>query len=388
MKLAVLIHQSSEMYGSDKVLLLLAQGLLAHGEFRPIVILPQTGPLLDALVSAGIEVHLAEVAKVSRAAFTPLGILRLVKQIWQGVRDLDRISRGRDFSIVHSNTLAVLSGAVWSRLRRKRHLWHVHEILLSPLLVRKVFPFLVRMSADRVMSNSTETERWLLAEQPALAGRSVVAFNGLPEVVPPPPDVVRDFRATIGADEGTLVVTLAGRINRMKGHRLLIAAVKELQRRDAIDGLHFVVVGGPAPGLEHLPAEVQADVRAAGLEDNFSFLPFVDNIWPVWFGTDIAVVPSTEPESFGMVAIEAMAAGVPVVAAAHGGLLDIVVDGETGLLFEPRDAIAFARVIEQLAGSEKLRRSLGTAGAQRQKELFSMTSQVTVTIETYRSMLA
>jgi glycosyltransferase involved in cell wall biosynthesis len=387
MSIVLFVHQSSEMYGSDKVLLLITQGLRTSGQFLPVVVLPSTGPLHEALLACGVEVHLGEVAKISRAMFSPVGMFRLVWKTFQAVRNLDRVTRGRSIAVVHSNTLAVLSGAVWALLRKKKHLWHVHEIILSPRLVSKVFPYLVNRLSDRVVSNSTLTERWLLSEQPTLAPRSVVVFNGLPLVKKPSEAAIRIFRGSVGAADGDVVVTLAGRINRMKGHALLLDAAAELKRRNLVGSLRFVIVGGPAPGLDELPAQLKAQAVSAGLADLCSFVPFVDDIWPVWFGTDIAVVPSTEPESFGMVAIEAMAAGAPVIAAGHGGVLDILVHEETGLLFAPRDVLALANAIERLVSDGELRKRLGVAGSRRQRELFSVENQVDQTTKVYKEMM-
>ena len=211
------IHQSAEMYGSDKVLLYLAQGLQSGGIFRPLVVLPEDGPLREALMAAGIEVHIAEVAKISRSVMKPTGLFRLSWAVLRCMRSLDRIVGNRQISLVHSNTLAVLSGAVWALLRRKPHLWHVHEIILSPKLVSKGYPWLVRLFSDYVMSNSTLTERWLLSEQPSLAPCSVVVFNGLPQVAKPSEDAIHAFRTLVGAVERDVIITLAGRINRWKG---------------------------------------------------------------------------------------------------------------------------------------------------------------------------
>ncbi|MBK7517654.1 MAG: glycosyltransferase family 4 protein [Betaproteobacteria bacterium] len=133
------------------------------------------------------------------------------------------------------------------------------------------------------------------------------------------------------------------------------------------------------PGQEAVRDRLRAQVAAAGLQDRVQFLPFVDDIWPVWRASDIGVVPSTEPEPFGMVAIEAMACSVPVVAAAHGGLLDIVDDEVTGLLFQPRDAAALADALARLAGDAALRARLGAAGAARQAQHFSLAAQVAQT---------
>lgn len=386
MKIILFVHQSSEMYGSDKVLLFLAQGLQLMGEFHPVVVLPQEGPLYDALLASNVEVHVGEVAKVSRAAFSPMGLIRLARQTLKAIRCLDTVVGGRPVDVVHSNTLAVLSGAVWALLQRKKHLWHVHEIILSPKLVSKAFPYLVKRLSDRVMSNSTLTEQWLLAEQPSLASRSVVVFNGLPSVVRPSEQAVLSFRESVGAENGDLVVTLAGRINRWKGQELLLEAATELKRRGHLGKLRFVIVGSAASGLEHLLGQLKAQAASAGFDERCSFVPFIDDIWPIWFGTDIAVVPSTEPEPFGMVAIEAMGAGVPVIAAGHGGLLDIVVHEETGLLFAPRSSSDLANAIYQLASNDALRARLGQAGAKRQVELFSVGSQVEHTSQVYREM--
>lgn len=387
MSVVLFVHQSAEMYGSDKVLLYLVQGLQARGDFQPVVVLPEDGPLHAALMMAGIEVHIAEVAKISRSVMTPAGLFRLARDVFKGVRALNCIVGNRKIALVHSNTLAVLSGAVWALLRRERHLWHVHEIILSPKLVSKLFPWLVRLLSDRVMSNSTVTERWLLSEQSSLASRSVVVFNGLPTLVRTSEDAILAFRASVGASEGDVVVTLAGRINRWKGQGLLIKAAAELKRRGKVASLRFVIVGDATPGLEALSDQLAEQVISLGLNEYFTFLPFLDDVWPMWFGTDIAVVPSTEPEPFGMVAIEAMAASVPVVAAGHGGLLDIVVDEKTGIIFSPRSASALADALERLSSDSALRRAFGAAGTKRQREHFSVESQIDRTVGVYKEVL-
>lgn len=385
--IVLLVHQSAEMYGSDKVLLFLAQGLLKNNAFVPVVVLPETGPLYTALTAAGVEVHVSPVAKISRSAMTPVGLIKLTWQTLKAVRGLDQVVRGRPVAVVHSNTLAVLSGAAWALLRRKQHLWHVHEIILKPKLVSRIFPYLVRLLSDKVMSNSTLTEKWLLSEQPTLASQSVVAFNGLPAIEQRSASAVLRFRSSVGAGADDIVITLAGRLNKWKGQELLLAAATELKRRGRAEALRVVIVGGPAPGLESLPVELKARAVTGGIDGFCTFVEFVEDIWPVWFGSDIAVVPSTEPEPFGMVAIEAMAAGVPVIAAAHGGLLDIVVHGETGLLFTPCNALSLADAIETLARDATLRKSLGGAGKLRQKSFFSVDSQVALTEKTYTEMV-
>jgi glycosyltransferase involved in cell wall biosynthesis len=381
------VHHAVDMYGSDKVLLYLASALKARGNFYPFVILPQRGLLFDALVRAGVEVRVSEVAKISRSVMSISGVGRLAGMVWRSVRALDRIVAKRPIALVHSNTLAVLGGAAWAWRRGVPHVWHVHEIILSPRLISRAFPLLVRAFSDRVMSNSTLTEAWLLKEQPRLGERSVVVFNGLPPVQVPAREAVAAFRARIGAAPDDIVVTLAGRLNSWKGQGLLIEAAGLLQGRGKLAHVRFAIVGDAVPGQEWLREQLIAQAANVGLTSRFCFVPFVDDIAPVWFASQVAVVPSTEPEPFGLVAIEAMAASLPVVAAAHGGLLDIVQHEKTGLLFEPRSAGALANALERLIADAALRQALGAEGARRQREVFSFTSQVEKIEQVYREML-
>jgi glycosyltransferase involved in cell wall biosynthesis len=386
MKLVLLVHQAAELYGSDKVLLYIAEGLLKGGRFWPVVVVPTDGPLVGALRALGVEVHISEVAKITRAAFTPRGLFRLAVQAWTATSGLDRLLAGRRVAVVHSNTLAVVAGAVFAWRRGAPHLWHVHEIIQSPRLVSRAYPRLVRWMADRVVSNSTLTEQWLLQEQPSLAQRSVVVFNGLPPQQPVQAQQAADFRQSLNLPPDSTLLVVAGRINSWKGQGLLLQALAQLKQNGQLGGLCLAIVGDTPPGQPQWLLQLQAQVAALGLSDVVRFVKFVDDIRPVWAAADIAVVPSTEPEPFGMVAIEAMAAGVPVVAAAHGGLLDIVVDGESGLLFTPRDADALAVALDRLNRSPEWRHTLGERGRFIQQQRFSAATQVTALEAVYAAM--
>lgn len=386
--LALLIHGSAEMYGADKVLLNLAAGIANSAEFKPVVVLHEEGPLRTALVALGVEVHVANVVKLTRAVYKPAALLALLRQFHAICRDLDCIAAGRQVGVVHSNTLAVLGGSVWAWRRRLPHLWHVHEIILKPLVARRALPRLAERLSQRVVSISAATEAWLLGEAPRLSSRSVVIFNGLPALPPEVPAASRAFRSQIGAGDDDVVVTVAGRLNHWKGQGLLIDAIALLSQEGRLGAVRLAIVGDVFAGHEDFKSKLVAQVRSLGLDGRVSFVPFVDDIYAVWRGSQIAVVPSIEPEPFGMVAIEAMACKLPVLAAAHGGLLDIVVDQVTGLLFEPTRVRALADALARLAGDASLRERLGANGAQRQRERFALSAQVAQFLSVYCELAA
>lgn len=384
MKNILFVHQSAEMYGSDKVLLYLVSGMAVRG-LNPIVLLPEEGPLLLELQKCGIETQVVPVTKLDRKTLSPKGLLRLPWSLYKSIVGINRAVAGRKIDLVYSNTLAVLGAAIWALLLRKPHVWHVHEILLSPTVVRKGFPWMVRLLADKAICNSTMTSNWLLAEQPRLAAKTVVIWNGQGPRPEPNRPATAQVRVQLGIAPDDLVVTLVGRINRWKGQALFIEAAN-LLRQNGFKNVHFLIVGSAVAGQENLVEDLRHKIAQSSVAAHVHILAFTHDVWSVWDASDIAVVPSTEPEPFGMVAIEAMASGKPVVVAAHGGLLDIVEDGVSGLQFEANSASKFAEAMEKLLLSADLRRQMGLAGKQRQEELFSLHSQVESTAKLLHAM--
>ena len=384
MKTILFVHQSAEMYGSDKMLLSLVDGL-DRSRFRAIVLLPSDGPLRDELSVRGITTHVVPVVKVSRASLSPRGLLQLPFEIMRSLKAISRLVRPEEVSVVHSNTLAVLSGAFWTRRYRIPHLWHVHEMIVHPRIAKRLFPLFLRLWADRVVSNSLATEKLLLEVVPVLKPRLETIWNGMDRIAPVNPGAAYEFRKSLSLQPGEQLVVLMGRINRLKGQNLLVDAAKRL-RDDGVTGVRYLIVGSAPKGQDHFLDALRENINASGMDDVVTVMGFQSDIWPIWDAADIAVVPSTEPESFGMVALEAMAASKPVIAAGHGGLLDIVVDGETGLLFKPGDAGDFARCLAKLFKDPELCRSMGAAACQRYQKSFSLRAYVSGFERVYSEM--
>lgn len=373
-KIILFVHQSADLYGSDRVLLALVSKL-DREKYHPIVLLPLDGPLVTELAIADIEYHVLPITCLSRATLSFLGLLCLPANLIKSIRAINHALKGRHIDLVHSNTLAVLSGAIWARYYRVRHVWHVHEIILQPKWVRKVYALLLSWFADCIICISQATKVNLLQDKPALDNKIQVVWNGFARGVNMDVDAVRQYRHSIDVRDDEVLVALVGRINRWKGQNLLVEAAELLWQQD-IRQVKFLIVGSAPDGQQNFLQTLQQNISESPAKQRFVLKSFTQDITLVWDACDIAVIPSTEPEPFGMVALEAMAASKPVIAANHGGLSEIVLQGETGLLVSPCDTLALALAIKQLAADNNLRRQMGESGLLRYRSEYTLDRHV------------
>lgn len=161
-------------------------------------------------------------------------------------------------------------------------------------------------------------------------------------------------------------VLFVGRIQPLKGLEVALRALALLPAFGVADA-RLVVVGGPS-GPEGAAefARIRALTGTLGLADSVVFVPPQPHeLLSTWFrAADCCVVPSRS-ESFGLVALEAAACGIPVVASAVGGLTTLVADGETGYLVERGDVAGFARRLGDVLGDRLHAATLGSAAAER-----------------------
>ena len=364
------IHQSAELYGSDKTVLLLLR-YIDRTKFFPVVILPNEGPLKIELEKENIKVVIAPVLKLYRKIFTPKNILKFIKDIKKGIETLDALNTQHHFDIVYSNTLAVLLGMIYAKKRKIKHLWHVHEIIVHPKFIASIFPKLLMRYSHLVVCNSFATEKNLIERVPKLTSKSIVIHNG----IEPNTSIVKlGSKADFGFKETDLIVTLVGRISRLKGHKLLLDIFTNYLIQ--YENVKLLFVGSPVEGQEYYLEEIENSVIRNKIEKRVKIIPFSNDLNTIWSITDIAVMPSTEAESFGLVAAEAMLAKKPVIASNHGGITEIVIDNETGYLVQPNNKIALAEAISKLIDDFQLRNQFGEKGHERVVQEFSIEKHV------------
>ena len=150
------------------------------------------------------------------------------------------------------------------------------------------------------------------------------------------------FRTRIGVPDDVPVVATAGRIDTWKGIDVLLDAWPDAKA--ARPELHLVVAGGPVDGKADVFRTLEG--RARALTD-VHWLGARDDVADLYADADAVVVPSTQPEPYGLSAVEALACGVPVIASDAGGLPEIVAAAEpgAGMLVPPGDAAALAAAI-------------------------------------------
>ncbi|HEY5719826.1 MAG TPA: glycosyltransferase family 4 protein [Gammaproteobacteria bacterium] len=213
---------------------------------------------------------------------------------------------------------------------------------LPPL--RRALRFLANrlrlVSADRVLAVSDYVRDVLQRVHAVPARKLLTVHNGIALDDAPP---ALDLHAEYAIPRERRIVFCAARANRYKGIEVLIDAAAELVQARGRRDLHFLYVGD-GPDL----AAFRARVAAHGLDSWFTLPGKVPSIAPLLPGVTLSVAPSLVREGFGMVVIEAMAAGKPVIASRSGGMAELLEDGVDGCYVEPGDVAGLAEAIARL----------------------------------------
>lgn len=381
MKNVLIINQSSELYGADKALLELIENFPPN--FNPIVVLENEGPLKELLLEKGIKIIKCPVIKLNRSLLSFYGLYRILVDAAKGFYIISKETKSIKVDLVHSNAISVLIGSVYSFFYNKPHLWHVHEIVENPKIIAKLYPRIVYLFSTRIVFNSKASYNQFLKIYPKIEKKSEVIYNGQSRNFPLSDEkMIKEIKENLfKTSSEKIVIGLVGRISRWKGQYLLLEAFSKLIAKNSF--IHLVFVGSTPPDQNHFLIKLNEMISEFNLGNNVTIVDFQKNIWQIYDAIDISVVPSIEPEPFGLVATEAMLSKNPVIAANHGGLCEIVVDNETGLFFEPRNCDDLAKKIELLVLNPKLRDSLGNNGYQRVIDFFSTQKYVSSIEKTY-----
>ena len=309
-----------------------------------------------------------------------------------------QVENGIQYNLVHTHYW--MSGWIGMELKKLQPLKQLHTYHSLGAVKYQSVSTIPSVAKTRLDSEKTclETADRIVATSPQEMAhmRSLVSPDGNIDVIPCGTDICRfgsvsqsRARQLLGFLPQNKVVLYVGRFDQRKGIETLVRAVGQSTLRGE-GNLKLVIGGGSRPGQsDGVERErIESIVAELGLQEMTLFAGRLgeDNLHLYYAAADVAVVPS-HYEPFGLVAIEAMASGTPVVASDVGGLQFTVVPEETGLLAPAKDEAAFAKAIDRILSDSKWRDRLGQAGRQRVEKHFSWNGVAAQLSKLYRHVL-
>ena len=361
------LHPSAEYRGADRTIVQLVAAV-DRSRWQPVVVLPRRGPIIGDLQELGAQIEVGPLGVVGEG-FAPFRALKALAQLPLCLFFVWRMILRYKPALVHTHTVAVLGGALAAKLFGRRHLWHIHGILEQTGWKNHFLARSIHGMTDSVVCSSDASQAALVALLPAIAEKSWVVRNAvsIDRLAPDPTDRAQ-VRASLGLDDESTLVMVVGRLSPERGHRTLLHAAKAM-RRDHPD-THFLFLGEPSAEHRSYAEGLDALTQELGLQGVVRRMPFQRRIGAMYAACDIVCIPSDSPEPFRMVALEAMAAGKPIIASTDAGTEEFILAGQTGLVFDPGDHERLAWAIAALVPDPAKRLQMGEAGRQLQASKF------------------
>jgi glycosyltransferase involved in cell wall biosynthesis len=336
------VSHSAELYGAERVLLLTIQGL-NKAKFKPILVLPKSGTFEKKTEKLGIETFFVPskwwITEKGRIWKQPLSWLWNVKSFMQISKLIDK----KDIDLVFSNSVVNFSGAIAAKWKKIPHIWSIHEILDGPssgvgfLLGKRALIGIIYALSTRIIVNSDVTglpfkKRDKLRKVPMGVERH-------------PKDKVSSdrLRRRFGFSPEDFVIGVVGKIYPEKGQKEVVEAVKRISN---IYPQARLLIAGDVRN-EDYQRKIQKYIFVNHLEKHVVMTGYYPDVYDILSILNLLVVAS-DIESFGRVALEAMAVKTPVLAVRRGGIVEVLSSGESGFLVESRDPKVLAQGIRSV----------------------------------------
>ena len=369
----VFLHSSSELYGSDRSLLNLVKNL-DKDKFNITVILPEDGPLVDKINRFdNVEVIINELAVLRRKNLSLSGMSQYFIMLIKSIKFINNLIKEKNIDIVYTNTSVIFAGGISAKLCKVKSIWHIREIIKSKY-ERFIVSRIVNTFSDYIIANSKATAEAISKNKDKVK----VIYNAI--------DIEKDINleyideaynevaATVVRSNKKIKVGMAGRINRWKGQKLFVDMAKLVSQDN--DNVEFLIAGNVYKGEDYILDDLKEYILESGVKDKIGLLGQVDNMNSFYKNIDIFILPSIQPEPFGLVVIEAMNNKLPVVATNHGGPVEIIENNIDGFLVDYKDAKEMAQVVNKLIKDKELRSYIATNAEEKVKKQFNVNRYV------------
>ena len=362
-------NHTGQVSGAERLLLMIL-GRLDRRKIDPILICPADGPLSQ--MAAGLAVPVETLTGLD-ARFTsrPDRLLRYLQSFFQVMREFRRRVVSQRPDLIHANSIrAGLVATLATVGLGTRIVWHLHDLLpRHPLssFIRLFALFSVRSRMIAVSQAVADNFRGAVA---GLQKRVVVILNAIElEKFNCQQNAGSQFREELQLTNTQLLIGIVGQITPRKGQLELIRAFA--QALQEIPHSVLVIVGAPLFNRDDEYArQLHETVRELGIADHVRLTGEREDVPAVMQALDLLVINSTV-EPFGLVALEAMACGTPIVAAISGGLPELIQHDQNGWLVRQGDQQALTTSLITLSRQPELRARLGRQGLKNLAERFS-----------------
>ncbi len=351
------------MGGAERYIGLLASGIKAFG-YRPVLIAGGgigLEPLKENMRSMGAEIYELE----RNARFGKGFASRLIRILRSIKPDVFHFNLPGPFDARYGLVAPIARMAGVRSIVSTEHLPMVQSFPKGRVLKGFSTRFV-----SRVITVSEDNRKHLISNHHVQARRIRVVQNGIPDFEG---TVDLDLRRELGIGTDSQLIAIVGALEERKGHETFFEALVNLPA-----SMHAVVVGDG-----EMKRELRERTSVLGLSDRVHFTGYRDDVPSIMRNIDILVVPSSV-EATPYVILEAMEAGLPVIASSVFGIPEQVTDEETGLLVPPKDVEELANAIRRLQTDPERRRLMGKKARERYRARFTLERCVRGTIEVYR----
>ncbi len=308
-------------------------------------------------------------------------------QMWRNIGALQKIIERYNVNIVHVRSRAPAWSAMAACKKTRAHFMTTCHAPYNISGEAKKFYNSAIAQGERVIAISHYVAHYL-QEHYHLDDRTIRLIpRGIPVERFHPTAVTAQRMITLAQQwripDGANVVMLPGRLTRWKGHSVLIDAIERIARKDL-----FCVIIGSDQGRKEYRQELEAAIAQKNLGNQVRLVDHCNDMPAAYMLATVVVCPSTDPEGFGRVPVEAQAMGRPIVASDHGGAQETIIHGQTGWLVEPSNPNALASGIEEALALDATQRSmLATRAMNHVATYFTRELMADKTMEVYAELL-